>query len=108
MTDTDDPTLPVARDLTEITNLVADLAAEALARAGSPGMPGGDAMVMLAHDASLEAWEHRVETAETAHYTWCPRHDHRRCRVVEHVADHDPDWEPPLQTLLWWSEQLRT
>src|SRR5690606_31708046 len=36
----------------------------------------------------------------------CNKLDHTRCRFAEHVADED-DHEPPLQTLLYWSERWR-
>jgi hypothetical protein len=57
-------------------------------------MPGGLATVALAPVASLEAWEHQYETLEAL-------------GRGEHVADEDDTWEPPLATLLYWSEQFR-
>lgn len=106
--DTDDQLLAVARDLRQIEVLDLDLAAHAIGRSAHRDMPGGPGMVMLAPDANLEAWEHRIEAAEEAHYEWCARDTHRDCRIADHVQDHDEAIEPPLQTLLFWSEQWRT
>lgn len=85
----------VARNLTEIERLVVDLAEQAIHAANDREIPGGDALAALAPVASPEAWEHVYEAAETLG------------RDVSHVADEDDNDEPPLQTLLFWSEQWR-
>jgi hypothetical protein len=98
MTDHDQPdaVTKVARDLTEILSLADALEPQAVAKANNPEhLPGGAAMVALAPVASPEAWEHRYEAAE------------RFSRPTQHVADEDDDDAPPLQLLLFWSEQLR-
>lgn len=76
--------LQVAQDLTEIVDLSVHLAAAAIANANDELMPGGLAMVALADVANLEA-------------------------VSWHGEDETPEdvWEPPLQTLLKWSEGWR-
>jgi hypothetical protein len=92
-----DPTVPVARDLAEITRLSDDLEAQAINHGDNPSLPGGDALVALAPVASPEAHGWRVWTGE-----------HGLAPYPAHVADEDPDdlW-PPLQLLLFWSEQWR-
>jgi hypothetical protein len=91
---TDDPVTRVAQDLTVIVDLAATLETQAAHKAADPLMPGGLATVALAPVASLEAWEHQYETLEAL-------------GRGEHVADEDDTWEPPLATLLYWSEQFR-
>lgn len=88
-------TTKVARDLTEIVKLAAGLKVEAAHKANDSLMPGGLAMVALGSVANLEAWENRYEAAEAFR------------RPAEHVLDEDDQWEPPLQTLCFWSEQWR-
>ena len=58
-------------------------------------IPGGDALAARAHVASPEAWENVYEAAEA------------RGLDVSHVQDEDEGDAPPLQTLLFWSEQWR-
>lgn len=89
------PVVKVARDLTAIVDLYTRLHAEAEHKANDPLMPGGLAMVSLANVANLEAWEHRYESSETFG------------RPADHVFDEDDTWEPPLQTLCFWSEAWR-
>lgn len=88
-------TVKVARDLTEILKLAEGLRVEAEYNANDPLMPGGLAMVALGGVANLEAWENRYEAAE------------KLGRPADHVGDEDDQWEPPLQTLCFWSEQWR-
>ena len=95
MTAAPDEVTEVAQNLTEIVDLVTHLEAQAIHDANDHELPGGDAMVALAHVASPEAWEHIYEAAEANGYD------------VSHVADEDDSAEPPLQTLLFWSEQWR-
>jgi hypothetical protein len=90
---TDDVTR-VAQDLTQIVALSETLEEQARHKSSDPLMPGGLATVALAPVASLEAWEHQYETLEAM-------------GRGEHVADEDDTWEPPLATLLFWSEQFR-
>lgn len=89
------PTVRVARTLSALLDMVTRLEEQAINDASDSLMPGGKAMVALAHVANLEAWEHRYETAE------------RHGLPADHVADEDDAWEPPLQTLCFWSEQWR-
>lgn len=94
-TSTIHPIAKVAGYLTEIIDMEAKLEAEAENKANDALMPGGLAMVALAGVANLEAWEHQYETAESFG------------RAADHVLDEDDAWEPPLQTLCFWSEQWR-
>jgi transposase-like protein len=93
--DTPDAVTKVARDLSEILALSEALEDQAVEKANDRLMPGGLSMVALGGVASPEAWENVYEAAEAL------------SRPTEHVADHDDDWEPPLQTILFWSEILR-
>lgn len=86
--------IEVTGDLNAITNLYADLHAEAEHKAHDPLMPGGLAMVALGYVANQEAWERQIETAETR-------------GNASHILDEDDTWEPPLQTLCFWSERWR-
>lgn len=86
----DDPLLPVTRDLREIESLALDVPAEAVHR----GLRC-DLMAMLGPVANLEAWGYIIDA----------RDEHQL--DTSHVDDHDPQWEPPLQTLEFWSEQWR-
>lgn len=83
----------VARDLTVIEDLHTRLLVQAVHLAADREMPGGDAMVMLAAVASPEAWAHQVDAFE-------------RVGVWPDLA-HEVDREPPLQLMLFWSEQWR-
>lgn len=90
------PTTRVARDLTEIVELHARLAAQAENQASHSLMPGGHAMVALGNVANLEAWENLNDASE------------RYARAYTSVEDEDPDeaWSP-FQILVFWSEQWR-
>jgi hypothetical protein len=98
----------VARNLTAITELYADLLAQAIHKAGAKieghSLPGGEAMVALAHVADRETNERRVALREQEHLANCARLDHTRCWTG--TEDEDGS-EPVLQTLLFWSEQWR-
>lgn len=85
----------VARNLTAIEDMTNALLTQAVHKANDKLMPGGTAMVALASVASPEAWEHIFEAAEG------------RGHDTSHIEDEDDTWEPPLQTLLFWSEQWR-
>lgn len=89
----------VRRDLREIEDLEHQLLTQAVHNAGAQiddhSLPGGLAMVTLAPVANPEAWEHKFEAAE------------RHGRPTSHIYDEDPDWEPVLQTLWFWSARWR-
>lgn len=93
MTETDDATVPVARDLSAIERLTVMLEEQVAYE-----RPGGTATVMAAPVANLEAWQNLVDAYER-------RHGH----APPHILDEDDDlaWQPPLQTLLFWSEDYR-
>ena len=98
-----DPVTKVARDLTEIVDLAARLETQAVHKANDRLMPGGLAMVALAHDASASEWAEQIAYQELRHLT-----DPVRFAYPEHVADEDDqDAEDPLRTLLFWSEAWR-
>ncbi len=90
----------VSRDLTEIVNLCDELLAEAINKAADPLMPGGLALVALADVASLQEWSDLLEAAEL-------RHQADPENWPAPVVDDDDEWEPPLQTLLFWTEAWR-
>lgn len=90
-----DPRAKVAANLTAIEDMHTRLEEQAIESANDPTMPGGAALISLAHVASPEAWEHRHESAQS------------RGIDASHIEDEDDTWEPPLQTLLFWSEQWR-
>ena len=94
---TTDPRIPVAQNLTAIVELSERLEDQAINDANDALMPGGLAMVALAAVANLEAWGNKLDAAE------------RRARAygLSLTVDDDDEWEPPLQTLLFWSEDLR-
>jgi hypothetical protein len=86
-------TIDVARDLTAIVEMSEALEDQAINDANDHLMPGGLAMVAQGPVANLEAWAHKLDSAE---------------RLGIHPAIEDDDeWEPPLQSLLFWSEDLR-
>jgi hypothetical protein len=91
--------LDVTQDLTEIQRLHEALLTEAVHKANDHDIPGGLAMVALAPVANLEAWAYRYDAAETQ--------ARLGNRATPDTADEDETWEPPLQTLLFWSEQWR-
>lgn len=76
----------------------------AVAAGDDPEMPGGAAMVALASVSSMEPWSYKLDTAEQI----AEARSWRTGTPLEHVEVYDDDeWEPPLQTLLYWSEQWR-
>ncbi len=85
-------TLKVATNLRAIGDMAQRLEARAMDLANSPLMPGGDAMVNLAHVASLDTWLRRNDLSGD-----------------ELAAGEDPDelWSP-FQLLAFWSESWRT
>lgn len=88
----------VARDLSEIKAMTEMLDEQAEHKANAivdgMGLPGGAAMISLAPVANLEAWSNRFDAATQK----------QQDAMVE---DEDGDWEPPLQTLTFWSEDWR-
>lgn len=103
MTEETDPLLSVTRDLREIESLAQSLPDEAAHKGAD-----STAMVMLGPVANLEAWQNLIDTAWEQHMEVCERDDCTDCDVAPHAMDGEgSDWEPPLQTLEWWSEQWR-
>lgn len=96
-----DPVTKVARNLTAILELSANLEAQAIEKANDRLMPGGLAMVALAPVANLDEWAEQLEAAEH-------RHQANPDRWKFPVIEDEDDWEPPLQTLRFWSEAWRT
>lgn len=85
----------VASNLRAISTLHKNLLTEAVHSANDPLMPGGKAMVELAPVARPQQYIWQIDYIE---------------RVLEQHPDlsaDDDDWEPPLQTLLYWSEKWR-
>lgn len=93
-----DPVTKVARDLSAIEDLACHLEAQAIAKANDREMPGGAAMVALAGVANLEAWSNLVDTALRLAY---------EAGEEPPELDDEDGYEPPLQTLCFWSEQWR-
>lgn len=83
--------LKVSTNLRTIANMADRLSARALDLANSPLMPGGEAMVNLAHVADIGTWMRRNDLSadELANY-----------------EDPDELWSP-FQTLRYWSEAWR-
>lgn len=102
------PVVKVARDLRVIEDYYEALLMQAINDANDRLMPGGESMVARAGVADLGEWAEQIAAAEWQHLAKCDRLDHSRCRFAEHVVDEDDESrEPPLQTLLFWSEQWR-
>jgi len=101
------PVVKVARDLREIVAMCAHLddqaEHEANAHIDGHALPGGLAMVAMAGVANLEAWQSQYDAAEA----WNAANPKRQQRPTDHIEDEDDEWEPPLQTLAFWSEQWR-
>lgn len=95
-----------AKHLTEITKLATWIEDQAIHRADDHLMPGGRATVALAHVGSPREWAENIAADELYHLSTCPNPDHTKCRYAMAAADEDGD-EPPLQTMLFWSEAWR-
>lgn len=95
MSDTD-PVTKVARDLTEILRLYADLEEQAINDSANHLMPGGRAMVELGPVSNLERWEFMTSAGE------------RLGRAYTSAEDEDPDeaWSA-FQLIEFWSEGWR-
>lgn len=91
-----DPVTKASADLRAIERLALDLPEQAANSSNSRLMPGGPAMALLAHHASLEAWESMQQATE------------RYGRPYTSAEDEDPEehWDP-MQLLLFWSESMR-
>lgn len=95
--------LEAAKDLRAIDDLSTYLESQAVHRSADPDMPGGLAMVMLAPVANHEAASHLRDYVEQKWFddpetTEADRPD---------LSHEDVDWQPPLQTLTYWSERWR-
>lgn len=101
------PVTKVARDLTEILTLYAELRDQAEAKANATvdgtGLPGGLSMVALGNVANQEAWANQHQATER-HRLGVKGYD----RAYTSVEDEDPDeaWSA-FQLLEFWSEQWR-
>lgn len=95
------PVTKAARNITAILELSEHLETQAIAKANDRLMPGGLAMVALAPTASIDEWSELIEAAEHRHHS-----DPHRWALP--AVDDEDDWEPPLQTFRFWSEQWRT
>lgn len=93
-----DPVTKVAQHLSAIEDLSCHLESQAIAKANDRELPGGSAMVALAGVANIEAWQNIVDTSLRLAYAY----DEEPPEI-----DDDDTFEPPLQTLCFWSEQLR-
>lgn len=90
------PVTRVARDLSAILDLYAQLPSQAVADSADHLMPGGHAMVALAPVANLEAWENLEQATERYAKTY----------VFVEVEDDENLW-PATQLLAYWAERWR-
>lgn len=91
-----DLALDIAQSLTAITILVRDLEGEALSRYADKDMPGGEALVMIAPVANMEAYNYRQLSELFG-----------RTNAKDGYEDPDIDAAPPLLVLADWHEQIR-
>lgn len=113
-TQTDDPRVQVARDLRQIRVMASLLSERGEDLADDSEIPGGDATATAAPVALPSSWERRIELNEA---DWLRKLDAQAVALaLGTVVAKDPagrptpevdDWEPPLQTLLYWSELWR-
>lgn len=101
------PVVKVARDLTEILRLYGELHAQAVAKGDDPDMPGGIAMAALGPVASPGERERMIEAIEGGWWNDATASQEDR-PDLSHLVDEDETWEPPEQTLRFWSEDIRT
>lgn len=94
----------VAGDLRAVVAMHERLLAEAVHSANDPLMPGGKSMVELGPVANLETWANLIDGLERRwlDYYGLPGED-----MPNWAENEDDTWEPPLQTLLFWSESWR-
>lgn len=111
-TPTLDPKVKVARNLRAILDMAPLLTERGIDLSDDHNMPGGDALAALAPVALPSAWERRAELTERA---WMDKHATAEALGTRVAADdktrptfdEDDDLEPPLQALLFWSEDWR-
>lgn len=94
------PVVRVSRDLSAILELAATLERQVVHKANDRLMPGGLAMAGVATVSSLAEWSEQLESAEH-HAIANPD------RWAWPEIEDDDEYEPPLQTLLFWSEAWR-
>lgn len=94
------PVVRVARDLSAILELAAALEPQVVHKANDRFMPGGLAMAGVGAVANLSEWAEQLEALEH-HAIADPT------RWVWPEIEDDDEYEPPLQTLLFWSEAWR-
>lgn len=107
-----DPLVRVARDLRAILEMAPLLTERGIDLSADHEMPGGDALAALAPVALPSAWERRAELTEAA---WMDKQVTAEALGTRIAADdkgrptfdEDDDLEPPLQSLLYWSEDWR-
>lgn len=100
------PTVKVARDLTAIVELSERLEDQAINDANDHLMPGGLAMVALGPVASARTYDDALDDAEQEAIAWAYVNGVDPSKVMPET--YEDDHEPPLQTLLFWSEAWRT
>lgn len=94
----------VAGDLRAIVELHEKLLTQAVHSANDPLMPGGLAMVELGYVASPAQWQWQIDE----HERLASESEDTFVRDAQPDLSHEDDlWEPPLQTLLFWSEDWR-
>lgn len=111
-TATDDPKVKVSRDLRQIRLMATLLVERGEDLAGDSTMPGGDATAASSPVALPSSWERRVELNEA---DWMRKQAFiiaMETLVATSSSKTRPapevdDWEPPLQSLLYWSELWR-
>lgn len=81
------------------------LLTQAVHAGNDPLMPGGLAMVALAGASSQETYANLIDGAERRAIHLAEVHDIDVAKLMPVVEDDD--WEPPLQTLTFWSEGWR-
>ena len=92
----DEVRLQIAKDLTAVVQMFADLPGEAINRAGDPDIPGGAAMVMLGPGRDVEAFGYMELSAIMG-------------RIDPHAVEEvlKSDLEPPLSFLASWADLIR-
>ena len=98
------PVVKVAQDLTAILDLCERLLTQAVHTANDRELPGGEAMVALGPVADPHAYAANGEAAEYRHEA-NPR---RWPDETLDMAHEDDDLAPVLQTLWFWSDDIRT
>lgn len=96
MTDTTPTDVKVARELTAIVELYAQLGDQAIHRSSDHEFPGGDALVMLGPAANRMAYESQILSTILG-----------RTDGPAGEYDYDSDPAPPLLVLAGWSDIIR-